>query len=251
MKGRRRRIVYILLLAAVFLLLVSSNRPWEFVLRGLFPSEQEVIYPRAGLLQLVGEHLLLVSISSLAAVLAGVGIGIFVTRRAGRDFLGPVADLTSLAQTFPPVAILALAVSSVGFGWKPTVLALFLYSILPILRNTVSGLEAVAPEVLEAARGMGMTPGQRLARIELPLAMPVILAGVRISVVINVGTATIGAVIGAGGLGTPIIAGLVRENPALVLQGALAAALLAFSLDQAIAQAEKALLSAPERRGDG
>lgn len=246
----RWRILYILLLAAVFLLLVSSTPLWEFILGRLFPGEQEVIYPRASLLELVGEHLLLVSVSGLAAVLAGVGIGVFVTRRAGRDFLAPVADLTSLAQTFPPVAILALAVSSLGFGWKPTVLALFLYSILPILRNTVSGLEAVAPDVLEAARGMGMTPGQRLTRIELPLALPVIMAGIRISLVINVGTATIGAVIGAGGLGTPIIAGLVRENPALVLQGALAAALMAFSLDQLIAQIEKALLPTSDRRAD-
>jgi osmoprotectant transport system permease protein len=246
--SNRWRLLYILLLGALFVLLMSFTSLWELVLGRLFPAEQELIYPRAGLLQLVGEHLLLVTLSSLAAITAGVGIGIFVTRRAGREFLEPVADLTSLAQTFPPVAILALAVSSLGFGWKPTVVALFLYSILPILRNTVSGLEAVAPEVLEAARGMGMTPGQRLVRIELPLALPVILAGIRISVVINVGTATIGAVIGAGGLGTPIIAGLVRENPALVLQGALAAALLAFSLDQLIAQVEKALAPAAGRR---
>jgi osmoprotectant transport system permease protein len=246
--SNRWRLLYILLLGALFVLLMSFTSLWELVLGRLFPAEQELIYPRAGLLQLVGEHLLLVTLSSLAAITAGVGIGIFVTRRAGREFLEPVADLTSLAQTFPPVAILALAVSSLGFGWKPTVVALFLYSILPILRNTVSGLEAVAPEVLEAARGMGMTPGQRLVRIELPLALPVILAGIRISVVINVGTATIGAVIGAGGLGTPIIAGLVRENPALVLQGALAAALLAFSLDQLIAQAEKVLSPAAGRR---
>jgi osmoprotectant transport system permease protein len=246
--SNRWRLLYILILGALFVLLMSFTSLWELVLGRLFPAEQELIYPRAGLLQLVGEHLLLVTLSSLAAITAGVGIGIFVTRRAGREFLEPVADLTSLAQTFPPVAILALAVSSLGFGWKPTVVALFLYSILPILRNTVSGLEAVAPEVLEAARGMGMTPGQRLVRIELPLALPVILAGIRISVVINVGTATIGAVIGAGGLGTPIIAGLVRENPALVLQGALAAALLAFSLDQLIAQAEKVLSPAAGRR---
>jgi osmoprotectant transport system permease protein len=246
--SRSRRILTILLLAGLFLLLVSSTPLWELVLGRLFPQEQEVIYPRASLLQLVGEHLLLVVVSGLAAVVTGVGIGIFVTRRAGRDFLAPVSDLISLAQTFPPVAVLALAVSSLGFGWKPTVVALFLYSILPILRNTVSGLEAVAPDVLEAARGMGMTPAQRLVKIELPLAWPVILAGIRISLVINVGTATIGAVIGAGGLGTPIIAGLVRENPALVLQGALAAALLAFSLDQLIAQIEKAIGPAAGRR---
>ena len=138
------------------------------------------------------------------------------------------------------MAVLALAVPLVGFGFRPTVLALFLYGILPVLTNTIAGLEGVPAETLEAAEGMGMTPWQVLTRVQAPLALPVILAGVRTSVVINVGTATVGAVIGAGGLGTAIVAGLVRENPSFVLQGALGAALLALLLDRALGLLERA-----------
>jgi osmoprotectant transport system permease protein len=191
---------------------------------------------------LLKEHMVLVFFSSLAATLIGVAVSIAVTRPAGRDFLNLVNDISSLAKTIPPVAVLALAVPFIGFGFKPTVLALFLYSILPVIRNSIAGLESVSGGLLEAARGMGMTRAQVLLKVELPLALRVIMAGVRTSVVINVGTATVGAVVGAGGLGTPIISGLVRENPAFVLEGAIAAALLAFLLDQYLARAEQSLV---------
>jgi osmoprotectant transport system permease protein len=181
----------------------------------------------------------MVIISSIAALLVGVPVGVFVTRDRGRAFKAIVNDLGSLSQTIPPVAVLALAVPAVGFGLKPTVLALFLYSILPILRNTVAGLEEVPPATKEAARGMGMTGLQLLFKVELPLAAPVIFAGIRISLVVNVGTATIGAVVGAGGLGNPIISGLIRDNPAFVLEGAVTAAFLAFLLDQIVGRLEK------------
>ncbi len=153
-------------------------------------------------------------------------------------------DISSLAQTIPPIAVLALAVPFIGFGFKPTVLALFLYSILPIIRNSIAGIESVPPTLIEAATGMGMTRAQVLIKIELPISLRVIMAGIRTSVVINVGTATVGAVVGAGGLGTPIISGLVRENPAFVLEGAIAAALLAFIMDQYLAKAEQSLIKA-------
>jgi osmoprotectant transport system permease protein len=149
-------------------------------------------------------------------------------------------DIGSLAQTVPPVAVLALAVPFIGFGVKPALVALCLYSVLPVLRNTIAGLESVPAPVLEAAAGTGMTGPQVLLRVELPLAFRVIMAGIRTSVVVNVGTATVGAIVGAGGLGTPIVAGLVRENPAFVLQGAVSAALLAIFLDQLLARAERA-----------
>ncbi|MFH1169224.1 MAG: ABC transporter permease subunit [Chloroflexota bacterium] len=113
------------------------------------------------------------------------------------------------------VIILALAVPVLGFGLAPTVAALFLYGLLPVVRNTVAGLTAVPADALDAAYGMGMGRAQALVRVEIPLAMRVILASVRISVIINIGTAMIGAVIGAGGLGSPIVAGLVQNNLAL------------------------------------
>ncbi len=227
---------------ALLLLALTAWLPlWGSLLGRLFPGEREVLYARASPLQLLGEHLLLVAGSSSLAVLAGVGLGIFVTRRAGRDFLELANELAALAQTFPPVAVLALAVPLVGFGFRPTVLALFLYSILPILSNTAAGIENVPAEAVEAARGMGMTPWQVLSRVQAPLALPVIVAGIRISVVINVGTATVGAVIGSGGLGTAIVAGLVRENPAFVLEGALGSAILAILLDRLLGLVESGL----------
>jgi osmoprotectant transport system permease protein len=225
----------------VFLLLVFNTSIWESVLTVVFPGEEEVVYPRAGLARLTGEHLLLVAASSIAALLIGVPLGVFVTREQGRGFKSIVNDLGSLSQTIPPVAVLALAVPAIGFGFKPTVVALFLYSILPILRNTVAGLEQVPPATKEAAKGMGMTRWQLLLKVELPLAAPIIFAGVRISMVINVGTATIGAVVGAGGLGNPIISGLIRDNPAFVIQGAITAALLAVLIDQIISRVEKSV----------
>ncbi len=211
---------------------------WETALRFVFPNETQVLHPRANLLVLVGEHLKLVFISSSLTILVGVPLGIWVTRPSGRNFLPIVTDLTSFGQTFPPVAVLALAVPMLGFGLLPTVVALFLYGLLPVVRNTIAGLRAVPQDVLDAAYGIGMSRMQALVQIEIPLAARVILAGVRISVIINIGTAMIGAVIGAGGLGSPIIAGLVQDNIAYIIEGALPAAILAVLADQLLANVE-------------
>ncbi len=228
-------------LAAAFCLLAADTEIWKAGLALLFPGASELVFPRESVGSLVAEHLLLVAVSTALAAALGIGIGTLVTRGRGRAFLGIVGDLTALGQTVPPVAVLALSVPLLGFGAAPTVLALFLYGLLPILRNTVAGLGGVPPEVIEAARGMGMTSRQCLFKAELPLAIPVIMAGVRTAGVVNVGTAAIGAVVGAGGLGAPIISGLVRENPSFVTEGAVAAGLLALVVDQILARVESAL----------
>jgi osmoprotectant transport system permease protein len=240
---RRRQTGWIgvAVVGVVFMFLVLDMRFWQLALSAIFPGEPQVLYPRGNLLHLVSRHLLLVASSSGAAVLVGVGAGVFVTRPAGRAFLQIVDELSSLGQTIPPVAVLALAVPVIGFGIKPTVVALFLYSILPVLRNTIAGIQAVPADLIEAARGMGMTRRQILYRVELPLALSVIMAGIRVAVVINIGTAAIGAVVGAGGLGAPIIGGLTMQNTAFVLEGAVAAALLAILADQLLAQVELTL----------
>ncbi|MFC1862118.1 ABC transporter permease [Chloroflexota bacterium] len=221
-----------------FLVVIANMGWWETALRFLFPEETAVIHPRASLLVLVGEHIRLVAISSGITIIVGIPLGIWVTRPGGRDFLPIVTDITSFGQTFPPVAVLALAVPVLGFGLMPTIVALFLYGLLPVVRNTIAGLHAVPPHILDAAYGMGMSRLQALFRVEIPLSAQVILAGVRISVIINIGTAMIGAVIGAGGLGSPIIAGLVRDNLAFIIEGALPAALLAILADQFLANIE-------------
>jgi len=232
-------------LSLLFVVAVSQDSWWQQFLASLFPDEAQVLHPRATLLTLVLQHMLLVGLSSTLTVLVAVPLGVFVTRTYGRTFLSITNDLTALGQTFPPVAVLALAVPLTGFGLKPTVLALFLYGLMPVVRNTVAGLVAIPKDLLEAAHGMGMTGTQILFRVELPLAARVIMAGVRTSVVINVGTAMVGAVIGAGGLGSPIIAGLIQDNLAFVIEGALPAAMLALLLDQVLAGIES---STPARK---
>jgi len=227
-----------------FVLLISNMAWWESFLRWFFPGEKQVLHPRGTLLELVAEHLWMVIVSSGLATIIGISIGVLVTRPMGRQYLPLVSSLSSLGQTFPPVAVLALAVPLLGFGFKPTVAALLLYGLLPILRNTIVGIENIPADVREAAYGMGMSSWQVLFRIELPLALKVIMSGIRISVVINIGTATVGATIGAGGLGSPIIAGLVAENPAFVIEGAIPAALLAFSADALLGNIEKTISTA-------
>lgn len=223
----------------IFIYLVSDMNLWQAALKFLFPQSPQVVYPNASLLALTLQHLELVGISSSLTLLIGIPLATWVTRNSGRNFLSIVTAATSFGQTFPPVAILALAVPALGFGLLPTVVALFLYGLLPVVRNTIVGLQAVPQDVLDASYGMGMSRFQTLTRIEIPLATPVILAGIRISVIINIGTAMIGATIGAGGLGTPIIGGLVQNNIALVIEGAVPAALLAILLDQLFSNIER------------
>lgn len=231
---------------------MRNKRPWRWVglISGLLvfallvflassPSFlSRALYPNAGLKSLVFQHVELVAVSSLLAIFVSVPLGIYVTRPSGRDFQPLVDQAASFGQTFPPVAVLALAVPALGFGFMPTIVALWLYGLLPVIRNSIAGLNGIAPEVLNSARGMGMSQVQTLIRIEMPLAAPAILAGIRTSVVINIGTAMIGALIGAGGLGVPVVAGLVQSNIGYVLEGAIPAATLALLADQSIAAIE-------------
>jgi osmoprotectant transport system permease protein len=167
----------------------------------------------------------------VAATLIGVGTGILVTRTWGRDFMPLVSQVASIGQTFPPVAVLALSVPMLGFGAGPVILSLILYGLLPIVRNTLVGFQSVDAAIKEAAHGMGMSSWQILWRVELPLALNVIIAGIRTSITINIATAAIGSTIGARTLGDPIIAGLINGNQAFTLQGAIIIGLLAITVD--------------------
>lgn len=181
--------------------------------------------------QLALTHLGLVLAAEIIVLLLGVPLAILVTR-PGRTALMRLAEaLTGLGQTVPTLAILALAVPTLGLGLKPTMLGLVLYGLVPVVSNGIAGILAVDPAMKEAALGMGMTTRQRLYKVELPLSLPVLMAGIRTSTVYNVGTATIGAALGAGGLGLLIINGLSEQNTALVMVGAILSGLLALSLD--------------------
>ena len=197
------------------------------------------IYDQGDLLTLALAHLGTVCVAAIASSLVAVGLGILVTRPGGKEFLPLSRSLVNIGQTFPPVAVLAVAVPLVGFGFKPTLIALFAYGLLPIFENTLVGLQTCPPAVLEAASAMGMNARQRLWSVELPLALPLILEGVRLSLVISVGTATIGSTVAASGLGEVIIAGLLSNNTAFILQGALVTGLMAILLYDGMALLER------------
>ncbi|MBL8325121.1 MAG: ABC transporter permease [Rubrivivax sp.] len=202
-----------------------------------FPQLERPMYEHDSFAALLAWHVGLVALSSVAAAAAGIAAGVFVTREAGREFRGAVETVVAIGQTVPPVAVLALAVPLLGFGVAPVLIALFLYGLLPILRGTLSGLESVPAEVREASAGLGLNAWQRLAQAELPLALPGVLAGVRSSVAINIGTATVAATVGVRSLGSPIIVGLAGFNTAYVVQGAVLVALLAVGVDGLFARA--------------
>lgn len=180
-------------------------------------------------LQRLGEHVQIVALSVAAAILIGIPLGVFVTR--ARWLQGPVILTTGVLYTVPSLALFALLIPYTGIGRPTAVVALVVYSLLVIVRNTVAGIDGVPPVTLDAARGMGMTGPQRLRLVELPLALPVILAGVRLATVATVGTATIAAAIGAGGLGRLIFDGMDRLDSDRIAAGAVPAAGLALLAD--------------------
>ncbi len=237
--------LFVLALLVGFLV---SPESFAFVFEPLTKNNQPVIYNQGSLLDLTLNHLLIVAIATALATTVAVGLAILVTRPFGAEFLPLSRSLANVGQTFPPVAVLALAVPMLGFGTAPTLVALFLYGLLPIFENTLTGLTGLPPAVTEAARGMGMTGRQRLVRVELPLALPVILAGVRLSTVISLATATIGSTVAARTLGEVIIAGLLSSNTAFVLQGGLIVGALAVLIYDGLSAIERALT---RRTGQG
>ncbi len=192
------------------------------------------------LLALTREHLFLVFVSTAVAVLIGVPLGILLTRR--KSLQTPVLGVANILQTVPSLALFGLLIPIPfvgGIGAKTAIIALALYSFLPVIRNTVTGISGVDAKVKEAATAMGMTDWQILRSVELPLALPVILTGIRVAVVISVGVATIAAAVGAGGLGTYIFRGLRQNDNNLLLAGAIFSAVLALLADFALGQIEK------------
>ncbi|HTH50900.1 MAG TPA: ABC transporter permease/substrate-binding protein [Pyrinomonadaceae bacterium] len=192
------------------------------------------------LLTLTREHIFLVLISTGAAVLIGLPLGVVLTRV--RSLRTPVLGFANVMQTVPSLALFGLLIPIPfigGIGPRTAIIALALYALLPMIRNTVTGILGLDPKLIEAADAQGMTPWQRLRMVELPLAMPVIITGIRVAVVISVGVATVAAAVGAGGLGTYIFRGLRQNDNNLILAGALASAILALACDFFLGQVEK------------
>ncbi len=207
------------------------------------------------ILTLTGEHILLVALSVGLAVGIAVPLGLWITRRPrlARSLLG----FASVVQTVPSLALFGLLIPLPllgGIGARTAVIAMILYSLLPILRNTVTGVRGVDPVILDAADGMGMTDWQRLRLVEIPLALPSIFAGIRIATVMGVGLATIAAAVGAGGLGSLIFRGLAMLDSRLLLAGAIPSAILALLADGALALLERRIVlsrGVPARAASG
>jgi osmoprotectant transport system permease protein len=197
---------------------------------------------RHELVTMTGQHIYLVFVSTVLAVLVGVPLGLVLTRR--KKLAKPVIGFASVMQTIPSLALFGflIPIPFLGIGDRTAIVALLLYALLPILRNTYTGVLSVDAAVIEAGRGMGMTDWQRLRFIEIPLALPMILAGVRIAAVVCVGLATIAAAIGAGGLGNFIFRGLSMVDYRLILAGAVPAAVLAIVADALLGGLEKVLV---------
>jgi osmoprotectant transport system permease protein len=207
---------------------------WEFAIGRIQPT-----------LKLVGEHLVLTGLAVGLAILLAVPIGIYLTRY--EKISGLVLGFTGVIQTIPSLALLAfmIPIPFLGLSMQSAVVALFLYALLPIVRNTYTGIKEVDKDLIDSAKGMGLRENEMLRHVQLPLALPTIMAGVRTATVISIGVATLAAFIGAGGLGEPIITGLQLNDPRLILAGAIPAALLALSADWLLGWIEKRL--SPER----
>lgn len=182
-------------------------------------------------LNLITQHITMVFVSMLMAVILGLSVGIIFTRQRFRRYAGMVMYVVGLGQTIPSLAVIAIAMSFLGIGFRAAVFALFIYSVLPIARNTLAGITSVPSWIIDAARGMGMPNLVILIQIEIPNAMKVILTGFRVALVINIGTAALAFLIGAGGLGDHIFTGIALMRTDKLLAGAIPTTLLALIAD--------------------
>ncbi|GHA64886.1 osmoprotectant uptake system permease [Formosimonas limnophila] len=214
------------------LIALTFGLPFTYPLfSALFPSLDRPIYTQDPFWRLFISHIGIVAASSIISIIVGITAGWFVTRERGKEFKPLVDTTVAMGQTFPPVAVLAIAAPLIGFGATPALIALSLYGLLPIVEGAIAGFTSVSTVAREAATGLGMSRAQMLRHVEWPLAWPIILAGIRTSVTINIGTAAIASTVGSKTLGTPIIVGLTGYNTAYVIQGALLVGLLAVAVD--------------------
>lgn len=194
-------------------------------------------------LTLLKQHILMVLLSSLLAIMIALPLGVLVTRPNFKKFQWYVMNTANLGQTIPSLAILAIAMTWMGIGFKPAVFALFLYSLLPILRNTVAGISSIDPQLIDAAKGIGYKPSQILLKIEIPNAAYAIMAGIRTAMVLNIGTAALAYLVGGGGLGDWIFTGIMMRDNAYLLSGAVPVTLLAMLTDYSLRTLENNVIS--------
>jgi len=218
----RRQIVFVVLLALLVGLTIWITGIGKVGIYSTFTYSEILTFTK--------DHLQMVFIAVLIAIAVGVPFGILVTRPGFTKLSPLVVGGANVGQSIPSLAVIAIMAPLLGFGLQSAIVALFIYGLLPILRNSYAGMRSIDPAIIEAARGMGMTRWQIIRRIELPLARSVIMAGIRISTVITVGTAELAVLVGGKGLGTITLTGVFAREVLLILQGAAPTAILAISL---------------------
>lgn len=240
MKNKKNLIVIVILSLILFLLVIYS-KGFEAVLNELFSSKSSE-GSRTPLLTYFIEHIWMVFLSSLIAIFIGVVLGIFVTTSYGAEFKELLLKVASFGQAFPSPALLALTVPILGYGIEGALIALVIYALMPIVYNVVIGIEEVPDDMVDAAKGMGMTEFEIYKNVKIPLALNVILGGIRTALVINISAATLTAAIGSGGLGVLVVNGVRTFDMVLILEGSIPVTLLAIIVDLLLKEAQESLI---------
>lgn len=235
MKENKKEIIAIFILAILLLVLIIYSKEFEEVLNLVFTSKNTG-GSRTPLSTYFIEHIWMVFLSSMIAILIGLTLGIFVTTSYGAEFKELLLKIASFGQSFPSPALLALTVPILGYGIEGALIALVVYALMPIIYNVVIGIEEVPKDVIDAAKGMGMTEFEIYLNVKIPLALNVILGGIRTALVINISAATLTAAIGAGGLGVLVVNGVRTFDMVLILEGSIPVTLLAIIVDLTLKQ---------------
>jgi len=232
---------FFIITALLFILFLISILKFDIIenVLILLIKPKSFFLARVSLFEIAKQHILIVIISSSLSIIIALTIAILTRFPFMNDFEEFLLGLATFGQTIPTVAILALLVPFLGYGFKPALFALFIYGFLPVLRNTIEGFNTIPEEIRESARAMGMNRFQIITKVELPLALPAILAGIRISLILNISVATIGATVGLSGFGTLIVNGIRGDDTIMILKGAIPVSLLALAVESLFINLEK------------
>ncbi|MDY0235590.1 MAG: ABC transporter permease [Gudongella sp.] len=241
MEKNRRGIIVAFILSAILAIMVIYSKGFESILYQLVSSKSEV-GSRTLLRVYFIQHIWMVLLSSLIAVFVGVVLGVFVTTSYGHEFKEPLLKAVSLGQAFPSPALLALTVPLLGYGIEGALIALVIYALMPIIYNVVVGIEEVPKDIVDAAKGMGMTEFEIYIKIKIPLALNVMLGGIRTALVINISATTLAAAVGAGGLGVLVVNGVRTFDMVLILEGAIPVTILAIIVELFLKELQQELI---------
>lgn len=240
MKSNKKGLIVAAFLAIVLAIIIIYSKGFEAILYKYF-SSKSAAGSRTLLVVYFVEHIWMVLLSSLIAVTLGTILGVFVTTNYGHEFKELLLKVVSLGQAFPSPALLALTVPILGYGLKGALIALVVYALMPIIYNVVIGIEEVPKDIVDAAKGMGMTEAEIYIKVKIPLALNVILGGIRTALVINISAATLAAAVGAGGLGVLVVNGVRTFDMVLILEGAIPVTLLAIIVELILKELQQKL----------